>query len=162
MGHFYRKSIRMQGYDYSQNGAYFITICIANRQSILWADTNSPRDNLNDPPQLSKVGSVVNSAIQNIPVYYPNVSVEKYVIMSDHIHLILLISGNAEHTMHKPKISTIISQMKGYVTKTIGVSIWQKSYSDRIIRNESEFANIWDYIDANSVNWENDDEWLNS
>ena len=101
---------------------------------------------------------MVNSAIQSIPVYYPNVSVEKYVIMPDHVHLILLISCNDEHAMHRPKLSTIISQMKGYVTKTIGVSIWQKSYSDRIIRNESEFMNIWDYIDANLVNWENDDE----
>ncbi|MHB0987599.1 MAG: transposase [Bellilinea sp.] len=152
----------MQGYDYSQNGAYFVTICVANRQSILWTDIKPPSDGFNDLPLLSKLGSMVNSAIQNIPVYYPNVSVEKYVIMPDHVHLILLISGSDEHAMHRPKLSTIISQMKGYVTKTIGVSIWQKSYFDRIIRSESEFNNIWEYIDTNLVNWENDDEWLNS
>ena len=102
MGHFYRKSIRMQGYDYSQNGAYFITICVANRQSILWADINSLRDNLNDPPQLSKAGSVVNSAIQNIPVYYPNVSVEKYAIMPNHIHMILLLTEKSGSALRSP------------------------------------------------------------
>ena len=156
MGHFYRKNIRMQGYDYSQNGAYFITICVANRQSILWADINSLRDNLNDPPQLSKAGSVVNSAIQNIPVYYPNVSVEKYAIMPNHIHMILLLTEKSGSALRSPTVSTIINQMKGFVTKQVGYPIWQTSFFDRIIRNDEEYRMVWDYIDTNPINWQDD------
>ncbi|MHB8857748.1 MAG: transposase [Bellilinea sp.] len=148
----------MQGYDYSQNGAYFITICVANRQSILWADINSLCDNLNNPPQLSKAGSVVNCAIQNIPVYYPNVSVEKYAIMPNHIHMILLITKKSGSALRSPTVSTINSQMKGFVTKQVGNPIWQTSFFDRIIRNDEEYRLIWDYIDANPINWQGDNK----
>lgn len=82
-----RKSIRIKDYDYSVPGAYFITVCIQDRKPILWnAGAATCR------PNLSKIGSVVETAILQIPEHYPMISVDKYCIMPDHIHMILSIN----------------------------------------------------------------------
>ena len=58
--------------------------------------------------------------------------------------------------MVAPTISTVIRQMKGYVTKQLGVSVWQKLFHDHVIRNEWEYQEIWTYIDNNPTQWELD------
>ncbi|MHB8114321.1 MAG: transposase, partial [Bellilinea sp.] len=100
-----RKKLRLIDYDYSQAGLYFVTICINNRRNLLWNDTNPSTSTQLVIVSLSKIGLTVDSAIQNISVYYPNVSVEKYVIMPNHIHLILRISGNGGRALRAPTIS---------------------------------------------------------
>lgn len=82
--------------------------------------------------------------------------VEKYVIMPNHIHMILILSGNDGRTMCAPTTSRIIHHMKEYVTKRLHYSIWQKSYYDHIIRDEQDFQRIWTYIDTNPQKWEDD------
>ncbi|MEG0035657.1 MAG: transposase, partial [Oscillospiraceae bacterium] len=106
--------------------------------------------------ELSKFGDVTDHAINEIPKHYPSVSVDKYIIMPNHVHMILRLYDNDGRAMRAPTIATIINQMKGYTTKQIGFSLWQKLYHDHIIRTEEEYEKIWTYIDGNPMNWETD------
>ena len=152
-----RKPNRLKGYDYSQNGAYFITICVKNRHEMLWNAVGARIARPQNTEDLSEYGIVIKNAINNISEQYPSVLVDKYVIMPNHIHMILLVDSSGDgRAMRAPTISTVINQMKGYVTKQIGFSLWQKLFHDHIIRNEEEYRKIWEYIDTNPLKWEDD------
>ncbi|WP_242871661.1 transposase [Acetanaerobacterium elongatum] len=108
---------------------------------------------------LSDIGEVVNTAIQNIPTIYSNVRVDKYVIMPNHLHMIIKLYSHGDdggRLIIAPTISSIIRLLKSYVSKEIGFSIWQKSFHDHIIRNEQEYRDICDYIDQNPQKWQED------
>lgn len=154
-----RKVIRLKSYDYSQNGAYFITICVKDKHQMLWkqsvgADIIRPQDNEN----LSEYGLVVEDAIKNMTNHYHNVVIDKYVIMPNHIHIILILTFKDGRIISAPTkdLSVIIGQMKRYVSKEVGFSLWQKSFHDHIIRNEKEYQEIWQYIDQNPLKWKDD------
>ncbi len=151
-----RKKMRLQGYDYSRAGAYFVTICTKNRQELLWDVGARIARPFFQPQPLSNYGHIIDDAIQNIALHYEMVNVDKYAIMPNHVHIILAICDNHGRAMRAPTVSTIINQMKGYSTKQIGISIWQKLFHDHIIRNEQEYQRIWRYIDENPVKWEDD------
>ena len=152
-----RKPNRLKNYDYGQSGAYFITLCIKNRYELLWNSFDCTYDN---NQHLSEYGIIVDKAIKNISLYYSNVYIDKYVVMPNHIHIIVIIDKFKEcynnSLIITSTISTIIGQMKRWVSKEIGFSIWQKSFHDHIIRNEREYQIIWKYIDTNPVKWEED------
>mgnify|MGYP000177258213 FL=1 len=160
-----RKGNRLTDYDYSRNGAYFITICTQGRQQILWeSDTFTEDDNVGASiarpqraPTLSKTGKVVEQCIWEIPARYPHISVEKYAVMPNHIHLLLLIQREQDgRPMVAPTVSTVMQQFKGIVSKQLSRSIWQKSFHDHIVRTEHGYAQIWQYIDTNPQNWHKD------
>ena len=125
-----RKSIRLQGYDYSQNGAYFITICTKDRQAILGAVVG---DGVLDVPRcdLSKCGKYIDSRIQKMNNIYDNVKTEKYIIMPNHIHLLISVTDkNGSSRTPTPTNAIIpgfISALKRYSNKDCGFSIWQRS-----------------------------------
>ena len=145
-----RKPNRLNGYDYSSCGAYFITVCTKDKQNLFWENVGAPIGR----PSLSEYGFVVEKAIKNIGIKYPMISVDKYVVMPNHIHIILIINADEYgRPMGAPTISTVINQMKGYVTKQIGFSVWQKLYHDHIIRGQSDYDEIWRYIDENPLRW---------
>ena len=148
-----RKNIRLNNYDYSNNGYYFITICTKDNQKLFW---DVPVESPIAQPPLSAIGKIVEKAIENIPNIYEPITIDKYVIMPNHIHLILVITNDDGRTMRVPTISTVINQMKGYVSKQIGYSIWQKLFYDHIISNKTEYLNNWQYIDDNPVKWAED------
>ena len=150
-----RKKNRLSNYDYSQNGAYFITICTENRKCLLSTIVGA----IIDRPAYSRLtaaGEKVEEAIRGIPVHYPNVRLEKYVIMPNHIHLLLMIDTLHGRSMIAPTISTVVRHMKGFATRSIGHRVFQKSFHDRIIRDDAEYDMIWDYIDTNPLRWELD------
>lgn len=150
-----RKTIRLKNYNYSKAGYYFITICIQDMKCILCSDEQFSQEN--KMFKLSAVGSLINDVIRNIPEYYHNVEIDKYVIMPNHLHMILVIHTDENgRTVFAPTVARIVKQIKGYVTKQIGYSIWQKSYYDHIIRKESSYQEIWQYIDNNPLKWELD------
>lgn len=114
-----RKPNRLKGYDYSQNGAYFITMCVKDRCEMLWNAVGARIARPQNTEDLSEYGIVIKNAINNISEQYPSVLVDKYVIMPNHIHMILLVDSSGDgRAMRAPTISTVINQMKGYVTKT--------------------------------------------
>ena len=148
-----RKSIRLQGYDYSSNGAYFITICVKDGHEMLRDERVYVGARIARP--LSDIGKVVKTTIENIPKIYNGVFIDIFTIMPNHIHMIVRIENSRRaiskdgRAMRAPTISRIINQFKGYVTKQIGFSIWQKLFYDEIIRNEQAYNSIWHYIDEN-------------
>ena len=168
-----RKPIRIADYDYSAPGAYFITVCTANRVKIFWSDRRgelcSPADNINTGDQrsplrveLSNLGNIVDAEIQKLNTIYDAVRVDKYCIMPDHIHFILSIDtdenertcrGELRSPACAPTISRVMKQFKGSITKQVGRSIWQKSFYDHRIRNQQDYDEIWAYIENNPLKY---------
>ena len=153
-----RKKIRLSEYDYSQSGLYFVTVCVNKKRCILWeksvgADIIRPRETECFDYKLSKYGETVKTAIENIGIHYPNVIVDKYSIMPNHIHMILFIEETDGRIISAPTISVVVGQMKRWVSRKVGFSIWQKSFYEHIIRNEKSYREIWEYIDKNPLKY---------
>lgn len=151
-----RKRNRLKGYDYSQNGCVLVTICVKDRRHLL-STVRVGRDALIPPSiELSSIGKVADKYIRNIDSAYENVSVENYVIMPNHIHILLLFSSQSDvggMRASRPTLFTVVRSFKTMVAKTIGFSIWQDSYNDRIIGSENGYLNAWQYIDDNPQKW---------
>ena len=123
-----RKPIRLEDYDYSTPGAYFITICTANREPIFWS---TRRGELCSPANisLSDAGILIANEIKKLNTIYHAVRVDKYCIMPDHLHMILTIdTDESGRTQFAPTISRVVKQFKGAITKQLGRPIWQKSF----------------------------------
>ncbi len=148
-----RKSIRLKEYNYSEEGYYFITICIKDRIEILGKIINSCRGEQcsSAKMELSYEGELAKKYLMLITEKYNNIIVDEYIIMPNHIHMILIIKDKQNIS-----ISKIIQQYKGIVTKELGYSIWQKLFYEHIIRNQKEYFLIKEYIKNNVINWEKD------
>ncbi len=142
-----RKPNRLKNYDYAK-GAFFITICTANKRCILSEIIKDDLLNTAYVP-LTNTGKIAERFINDISKYYIDADVVDFVIMPNHVHLIIKTSGS--------DIKTIIGQFKRLVSKECGESIWQKSFYDHIIRNEEDFIEKLQYIKDNPMKWETDD-----
>ena len=151
-----RKPTRLKGYDYSTAGAYFITICVKNRKELLSKIIVGDDALIVPKNQISNYGSICDKYINNINNKYENVTVDKYVIMPNHIHLIIFLHGTMKASSPTKNIKDIIRSFKTMVTKEIGTSIWQRSYHDHIIRDKNDYQKIWEYIDTNVQRWDKD------
>ena len=160
-----RKRNRLEYFDYSSCGAYFITICTHNKKCLFWAGNQSDfvGEDIILPPEnvrLSAIGEVVKQSIESIPVHYPNIELWDYVIMPNHVHMILLIPDTCGRMISSPtnkgSVLTAVGQMKRYVSKTIGMPIWQKSFHDHMIRNREDYEQIAKYIYENPIRWQYD------
>jgi len=145
-----RKKNRLENYNYELIGKYFVTICIADRVCLLWEDLSEHGEYW----ALSKYGIMIEEEIKRLNQTYSNVHVDQYCIMPEHIHMIISIDmqtcrGELCSPADSPSLSRVIKQFKGGVTKKAGFSMWQKSYHDRIIRDEEEYLKICRYIDEN-------------
>ena len=149
-----RRPVRLKGYDYSSNAAYFVTICTHNRQELL--STIAVGEGLCALPvlTLTAIGQEVARSIQHINSAYPTVSVDKYIIMPNHVHLLITLVPTGGH--RGPPLPKLIGQFKSYTTHKFGKPLWQRSFYDHIVRNEEDYRSIWNYIDTNPVNWAND------
>ena len=151
-----RKQNRLPAYDYSDANAYFVTVCTEGRKNLFWTNVGAT----NGRPQdisLSEQGRIVDEHIRQIPNHYPAVSVDCYVIMPNHIHLLLQIHSTADgRPMVAPTISTVINQMKGVISKNIGFPVWQKGFYDHVIRGEADYQETWQYIVGNPGKWADD------
>ncbi len=148
-----RKRIRLKEYDYGREGAYFITICSYERE-YLFSEIAST-----EGVRLSNIGMVIDREIQQLLTRYPAISIDKHVIMPNHVHLILFVN----ETPTPLKVGDVIGALKSLTTKRAneiecvpGRKIWQFRFHDHIIRNEEEYRKIWDYIDTNPQKWRED------
>ena len=168
----FRKSHRLKNYNYSTNGSYFITICVKNKECLLGdivgGDVHGapePTENINDliyakastaHMVLSEYGKIVKEHIETGKEKLTDLSIDNYVIMPNHIHLILSVQNDNFICSVQPchdRIPQYISSLKTLTTKQIGFPIFQRDYHDHIIRDETEYEKIWGYIDTNVSNW---------
>lgn len=149
-----RKKNRLKGYDYSSNASYFLTVCSDKRKEIFSQIVfdNTVGANI---VRLSKIGQKIENCVLKIEEIYPCVFVDNYIIMPNHIHLILTIDTN-RRPMVAPTVATVIKQFKGAASKEAGTSIWQKGYYDHIIRNENDFNETMKYITFNAQKLDED------
>ena len=151
MEHSYRKSVRLPGYDYSQNGAYFITICTKDKQPILGAVSVGADAHIGPSVALSSTGKTVEKFLRRIP------GLDKYVIMPNHIHMIIIIDhdkiGPMWASAPTQDISQRVKSFKILVSKELGASVFQRSYYDHVIRDEADYQTKWNYIDTNPLRW---------
>lgn len=155
-----RKNIRLKDFNYSQTGYYFITICTKDKKNIFWnvgASFACPHQQ----HHLSNIGKTIDTEINKINnIYETYVEINNYVIMPNHIHMIIIIYNKDDKNSQAPKISRIIQQFKGSISKQAGFPLWQKSFYDHIIRNQTEYEKINEYIETNPLKWEEDKYYL--
>ena len=176
-----RKSIRLQGYDYSQAGLYFITVCTHNRVPLFGEIVDGVM-------ALNAAGQIVEKCWCAIPEHFPQVTVDEFVVMPNHVHGIITIgennvgandvrANNVRANDYLPQPSneiprslqhgtsrTIGSMVRGFkigVTRWFRANtdihkVWQRNYYEHIIRNEDSYLKIADYIQTNPQRWEID------
>jgi REP element-mobilizing transposase RayT len=155
-----RKDPRLKGFDYNSVGAYFITICTQNRRKIL---SQVVGGDVLDAPQsveLLPCGIIADKIIKQLNNFYNNLSVMDYVIMPNHIHILLYVkplyngaSRTSPPTRQHSTISQFVSTFKRFCNKEYGENIWQLSFYDHIIRNREDYENHEKYIHENPARW---------
>jgi REP-associated tyrosine transposase len=176
----HRRSIRLPNYDYSQSGAYYITIVTWHRKCLFG-------DVVDREMVFSKFGLVAKQQWENLPNRFPNITLGAFVIMPNHMHgIIVIMAGRGtagdlnnhddelsrraptHEKYQKPvkgSIPTIVRSYKSSVSYRINlmrgtqdIPVWQRNYYEHIIRNERDLQNKTDYIEANPILWADDDE----
>lgn len=165
-----RRSIRIKDYNYTESGAYFVTICALNRQCLFGKIIDSAMI-------LSEAGRIVEKEWLNVEVARCNVKLDLFVVMPNHFHAILWIDGNKNGTAScaptpqrfghvvSGSLSAIIRGFKAGVTnrynkvcEASGKSIWQRNYYEHVIRNDESLGKIREYIINNPLSWGLDKE----
>lgn len=154
-----RKPTRLKNYDYSSNGYYFVTICSHNRKNIfskIVGQGLAPAE-----IELSAYGTIIQEQLLALENRFDGVRVDKYVIMPNHIHIILIINNETAGASPCPTLSDIICAFKSLTAKmcksefTTG-KLFQTSFHDHIIRGEKDYEKIWEYIHYNAQKWQED------
>ena len=140
-----RKATRIPNYDYASRNYYFITVCTHEKKCI-FGKAGKP----------NKYGKIAEECLQRISAIFPGVYVDKYVVMPNHIHGIIVID-----TEKASSLTHIVGQYKMTVTKKIhqedpNQNVWQRSFYDHIIRNQADYERIWLYIHGNPQKWDSD------
>ena len=152
-----RKQNRLPAYNYSENATYFITICTQDRKPVLCHIVGGGA--LDAPTvTLTKIGQIAQKYILSSN-RIPGITVDKFVIMPDHIHLLVQVNeAAAKGTSRAPSptnsaIPHFVSTFKRFCHQEIGESIFQRSYYDHVIRNQRDYDEIWQYIENNPRKW---------
>jgi REP element-mobilizing transposase RayT len=156
----HRRSIRLAGYDYTQPGAYFVTICTQERQPLLATVDVAGHT-------LTSIGQVVARCWLTLPRHFTNAALDAWVLMPDHLHGILVL-GDGETALAPPSsrqrpngtrpcsLNAIVQNFKSISTRKVnqvrgtpGAQLWQRDYYERIIRDERAFDTVRRYIESN-------------
>jgi REP element-mobilizing transposase RayT len=162
-----KTSPRLRGYDYGSTGYYFITICTSERLPRFGSIEKGLM-------VLNKSGEIVQSAWLELPDHYPNLSLDEFVIMPNHLHAITILENTRRDrfinlSLQKPaKIHGLSEIIRGFKTwsarrvneldKSLGVPLWQRSFYDHVIRDEKDLQRVREYIHDNPLKWEEDQE----
>jgi len=160
-----RRSIRLKEYDYSQAGAYFVTVCTKHRKMIFG-------DIVEDGMFLSPFGLVVKECCQDLPRHYHLLELDAFIVMPNHVHGIFLITGNPHvgaglkpaPTSKPYTLPEIVRALKTFsarrineIRKTPGIPVWQRNYYEPVIRNEIDLEETREYIQNNPLKWAEDE-----
>ena len=130
-----------------------VTLCTKDKKHIL---SDFVGEGLRTLPkiQLTSIGIIVNEAINYINKNYSYYCVENYVIMPNHIHLLISITGGREDP--PLRIYDVIGRLKSFTTKEYGSGLWQRSFYDHVVRNKQDYDEIYKYICENPMRWKDD------
>ena len=157
-----RKPTRLKNFDYSNRGAYFITICTQNRRQILSRVVGT---GVLDGPksiELLPYGIIADKYINQLNDFYDNIKIVRYVIMPNHIHILLFVkergpSRTPVPTKQNSTVSCFVSTFKRFCNKEYGENIWQYRFHDHIIRNYEDYEEHLRYIAKNPLFWDQDE-----
>jgi REP element-mobilizing transposase RayT len=154
-----RKHPRLNNYDYSSAGAYFVTICTQSRRCVLSYIVG--RGLAPAVPELTIYGKIAEEQLFLVEKRYPCVTIDQYVIMPNHIHIVLLIGNEAAGASPRPTVMDVICAYKSLTTRECKKNGWknqlfQTSFHDHIIRNRDDYDEIVKYIYENPIRWEFD------
>lgn len=138
-----KKHPRLKEYDYSNDGGYFVTVCVKNKEKLLGEPVL-----VNGKIKLTPIGETAEKHIKAINSAYDGVRVDSYMIMPDHIHMLITISGGMR-ACRPTSLQTVVRTFKTMVTREIGFSVWQTSFYEHIVRDEKDYTDIDNYIKAN-------------
>jgi REP element-mobilizing transposase RayT len=139
---FERKRNRLKHYDYSANGYYFVTICVQDRRCLFGRISPEARE-----VELSHYGQAVLSALEQTMNVFEGVEIPEYTVMPNHVHMIISL-----YDQHRT-LSQIVNYFKGCVSRKVDKRIWQRSFYDHVIRNDSDYSAIVEYIRMNPCVW---------
>ena len=154
-----RKNYRLKNFDYNTNGTYFVTVCVKDRKRILSEIVGA---GVPDCPKIELLthGIVADRYIKQFNDFYDYISVDKYIIMPDHIHLLLTVNQKEQSKTcvsasdsKNSVIAKFVSTFKRFCNKEFGENIWQARYYDHIIRNQTDYNETYEYIENNPLNW---------
>ncbi len=160
-----RKRLRLRNFDYSTPAAYFITVCTRDRKNTLSHIVGG----IHESPEtkLTKYGEIVDVFINNISEHF-KVNIERYVIMPNHIHLIIRITDDEElRAIRESPLRgrSIVSKVVGYIKMNASkeihnrhgeTNVWQRGFYDHVIRNQHDYEEISNYIYLNPTRWQVD------
>ncbi len=173
---YHRRSIRLKGFDYANNGYYFVTICVQNKLKLFWKNDNKRADTGVRPyiyeNNLNNVGKMILKIWNEIPNNYVGIEIDEFCVMPNHVHGILIINNvGVDPCVDLNKINKLGIIIKNFKTLTTKIfidnvkqnnwpkfnkRIWQRNYYERIIRNEKEYLKIKEYIKNNPKMWDRD------
>ncbi len=149
----YDKEHRLSDFNYSKANSYMLTFNTINREKCLSEIIDKGEIELPEV-QLTVYGKIVEYYIKQIPSAYSDVKIDAYVIMPDHVHLLLsLMATEYTNRLENSKVSRIIRALKSLTTKQIGRSLWQADFYDVIADTDKKFNRCYDYIKANPAVW---------
>ena len=153
-----RKPTRLKDFDYSKTGAYFVTICTRDRKQILSRIVGG--DVLDAPLSLELLpcGKIADKYVNQLNIFYDHLSVDRYVIMPNHIHMILIVfndgaSRTSPPTKQHSVVSQFVSTFKRFCNKEIGNNIFQRGYFDHVMRDQEDYEKHVKYIYENPIRW---------
>ena len=162
-----RNTLRLQGFDYTQLGAYFVTICTRNRECFL-GEVGNGKMRLND------AGRLVKTVWDELPRHYPHIQLDAYIIMPNHVHgIVWLTRGaglkpaptNTNDDKARHGLPEIVRAFKTFsarrinsLRRTVGTPLWQRNYYEHVIRNDESLNRIRQYIMDNPSRWDEDPE----
>lgn len=150
----------MKSFDYSENHRYFVTICSCDRKMLFSGIIVG--EGLAPPvTRLSAIGIIIEEQLHLLTIRYSCLTIENYVIMPNHIHILLMLENDSGGASPSPTLHDLICAFKSLVTRSCRQkgfqhNIWQRSYYEHIVRNEDDYKNIWLYIDNNPAHWAED------
>ena len=154
-----RKHPRLDNYDYSSAGAYFVTICTQNRRCVLSRIVGrglAPAETTG--VEYTSFGEIAEKQLFLLKDRYPYLAVDKYVIMPNHIHVIMILSGRAAGASPRPTIADIVCAYKSLTTRECKKNgfegiLFQTSFYEHIIRGREDYEEIVKYIYENPTRW---------
>lgn len=161
-----RKHIRLKAYDYSQNGYYYITVCAYQMKYIFGSVGQglAPAAVGMQDINLSPLGKIAEEQLFALEVRYPFVRIDKYIIMPNHMHFILVLDSETAGASPRPTVSEILCAYKSLTTRLYnqkfniaGNKVFQNSFYEHVIRDENDYLVKWQYIDENPRKWDDDE-----